>query len=55
MYVPADARTRHLWQEGPGFPTYPRLLLIDRQGILRWDIGIPEELDGRINALLALP
>ncbi len=55
VYVPADDRTRRLWREGPGFPRYPRLLLIDRQGILRWDGGSPEELDERINALLDAP
>jgi RNA polymerase sigma factor (sigma-70 family) len=55
IYVPSDDRTRRLWQEGPGFPSYPRLLLIDRQGILRWDDGRPEELDQRINALLDAP
>ncbi len=55
VYVPADNRTRRLWREGPGFPSYPRLLLIDRQGILRWDGGNPEGLDERINALLNAP
>ena len=39
VYVPGDDRTRRLWREGPDFPSYPKLLLIDRQGVLRWDGG----------------
>ncbi len=55
VYVPGDDRARRLWRDGPGFPSFPRLLLIDRQGILRWDDGNPEELDERINTLLDTP
>jgi thiol-disulfide isomerase/thioredoxin len=55
VFVPVDDRTRRLWADGPGFPSYPRLLLIDRQGILRWDGGSPESLDERTNAMLDAP
>ena len=55
VFVPADDHTRRLWSEGPGLPSYPRLLLIDRAGILRWDGGSPEELDERITKLLDAP
>ena len=54
VFVPGDARTRRLWQEGPGLPSYPRLLLIDRDGLLRWD-GDPGGLDERVGELLARP
>jgi len=54
VFVPGDARTRRLWDEGPGLPSYPRLLLIDRDGVLRWD-GDPGELDERVAELLARP
>jgi thiol-disulfide isomerase/thioredoxin len=51
VFVPGDDRTRRLWTEGPGIASLPRLLLIDREGILRWD-GSPAELEERIAALL---
>ena len=51
VFVPADDRTRFLWKQGPELPSYPRSLLIDRQGILRWDGG-PGELDARVAELL---
>jgi len=54
VFVPNDDRTRRLWADGPGFAGSPRLLLIDREGILRWDGG-PDELDERIAALLDAP
>jgi hypothetical protein len=52
--VPDDARARRLWADGPGFPSYPRVLLIDRDGFLRWDGGT-EDLEKRITSLLELP
>ena len=56
VFVPTnDLRLLRLWSEGPGFPRYPRFLLIDREGVLRWDGGNPEELDQRISALLSYP
>ena len=54
VFVPGDDRTRRLWDEGPGLPSYTRLLLIDRDGVLRWD-GDPGELDERVAELLARP
>jgi thiol-disulfide isomerase/thioredoxin len=51
VYVPADDRTRDLWADGAGISGLPRLFLIDRQGILRWDGG-PHELEERITELL---
>ena len=54
VLVPGDARTRRLWTDGPGLRGTPRLFLIDRKGILRWNGG-PEELENRINELLDEP
>ncbi len=51
VFVPVDDRTRRLWKQGPGLPTYPRSFLIDREGILRWD-GRPDDLEARIDSLL---
>jgi thiol-disulfide isomerase/thioredoxin len=51
VYVPDDARTRGLWADGPGINDLPRLLLIDRQGILCWE-GRPGELEERVTDLL---
>jgi thiol-disulfide isomerase/thioredoxin len=52
VFVPPDDRTRRLWKEGPGLPSYPRLLLLDRDGVLRHDGG-PEELKTQLDRLLA--
>jgi RNA polymerase sigma factor (sigma-70 family) len=54
VYVAGDDRTRRLWSDGPGFPSYPRVLLIDRGGFLRWDGGT-DELEKRIDKLLDAP
>lgn len=35
--VPSDEKTRQLWGEITGIGCVPRLLLIDRQGVLRLD------------------
>ena len=51
VIVPNDARTRRLWTDGPGLQGTPRLFLIDREGILRWNGG-PEGLEKRIAELL---
>ena len=53
LFVPGDDRTRRLWSEGPGIAS-PHLLLIDREGILRW-FGGDEGLKERINALIDAP
>jgi uncharacterized protein (TIGR03067 family) len=52
FFVPNDDRTRRLWREGPGLPSYPRLLLIDRDGVLRWD-GEVAELAERVKEMIA--
>ena len=44
-------RTRRLWNEDSNLPNFPRSLLIDRQGILRWDGG-PDDLEARVESLL---
>ena len=55
-FVPADPRTWNFWSKASGFPRFPGLLLIDRQGILRWDGGNAyEQRFERINALLDAP
>jgi uncharacterized protein (TIGR03067 family) len=56
VFVPAgDLRTLRLWSEGPRLPQYPRFLLMDREGILRWDGADPQELEQRISALIQAP
>jgi thiol-disulfide isomerase/thioredoxin len=50
VFVPVDS-SRRLWKEASDLPNFPRSLLIDRQGILRWDGG-PGELEARIDSLL---
>jgi RNA polymerase sigma factor (sigma-70 family) len=54
VWVPDDDRTRRLWVDGPGIAGLPRLFLIDREGILRWDGGFPGggDLEDKINSLL---
>ncbi len=51
VIVPADDRSFSLWQDASGIHDLPRLLLIDRQGILRWD-GPPAELEKQVEAML---
>ena len=52
VFVPGDEPTRRLWKEGPGLPTFPRTLLIDRRGIQRGDGTTADVHEGRIEALL---
>jgi uncharacterized protein (TIGR03067 family) len=54
VFVPDDDRTRRLWADGPGLRGSPNLLLLDRDGILRWSGG-PEGLEKRITDLLDVP
>ena len=54
VIVSNDARTRRLWTDGPGLRGTPKLFLIDRDGILRWNGG-PDELEKRITDLLDAP
>jgi thiol-disulfide isomerase/thioredoxin len=51
VYVPNDDRTRGLWADGSGISGLPRLFLVDRDGILRWQGG-PDELEQRVVELL---
>ncbi len=53
VYVPADDRTYTLWQDASGIHDLPRLLLIDRQGILRWDGGT-DKLEKQVEAMLRM-
>ncbi len=53
VYLAGDDRARRLWADGPGI-AHPHLLLIDRDGILRW-YGGPEEVKERITKLLDAP
>jgi uncharacterized protein (TIGR03067 family) len=39
VLVTADQKQRELWQEASGIGPIPRLLVIDRQGVLRLDLG----------------
>jgi RNA polymerase sigma factor (sigma-70 family) len=50
VLVPSDAKQRELWQTASGIGTIPRLLVIDRQGILRADN--PTDLDQEVGRLL---
>jgi RNA polymerase sigma factor (sigma-70 family) len=52
VYVPAKEKARALWTEASGIESLPRLLLIDRDGVLRADCG-PGELKDQIARLLA--
>lgn len=55
IFVPVDDRTRDLWAEGTGIAGLPRLLLIDRDGILRWDGTSPMDIEKRLAALMDTP
>jgi RNA polymerase sigma factor (sigma-70 family) len=50
VLVPTDDATQNLWHEATGIDSVPRILLIDRQGILRADN--PQDLKGEIDKLL---
>jgi RNA polymerase sigma factor (sigma-70 family) len=50
--VPDDEQQRNLWEEATGIDTLPRLLLIDRDGILRWDGG-PDQFQEQVTKLFA--
>jgi thiol-disulfide isomerase/thioredoxin len=52
VLVPADDQTRELWREASGIGALPRLLLLDRDGVLRADC-YPGELEEQIARLLA--
>jgi hypothetical protein len=50
-WIPSDTKTRKLWQQASGISAVPRLLLIDRDGILRADGH--DKLEEQIAKLLA--
>jgi thiol-disulfide isomerase/thioredoxin len=49
--VPGDEASGELWEVASGITTLPRLLIVDREGVLRFDCR-PEELEGRLVELL---
>jgi Thioredoxin-like len=53
VVVPADEGIRELWSEASGIEALPRLLIMDRSGILRADCG-PAELKEQITKLLQM-
>ena len=53
VLVPADDKKRELWIEAAGLAGVPRLLIIDRNGILRADCG-PNQLEEEITKWLDL-
>jgi RNA polymerase sigma factor (sigma-70 family) len=54
VLVPADEKRRALWRDAADLAIIPRLLLIDREGILRADCG-PDQLEEEIARLLDRP
>ena len=56
VIVPDDKDVRHLWREAVRVPPIPRVFLIDRQGVLRFDgsfsPGTEGGLEEKIGALL---
>jgi hypothetical protein len=51
VYVPSDDRTRQLWYEASSVSNLPRLILLDREGVVRGDVD-HQRLDVEINKLL---
>jgi RNA polymerase sigma factor (sigma-70 family) len=51
FFVPNAEAQRQLWDDATGITGLPRLLLVDREGILRWDGG-PGEVEQRVEELL---
>ena len=51
VLVPNEEKMRDLWEEATGIEGLPRLLLLDRSGVLRADCG-PGELKDQIGKLL---
>jgi thiol-disulfide isomerase/thioredoxin len=52
VLVPAEEKAREFWAEAAGIESLPRLLLIDRDGVLRADCG-PDALPDQIARLIA--
>jgi RNA polymerase sigma factor (sigma-70 family) len=55
VVVPTEERKKELWEEVMGFNGLPRLLLLDRSGVLRADYCEPFELEDQIDKLLKEP
>ena len=51
VYVLRDARVRELWYAANGIRTLPRLLLIDREGMLRVELD-PRDCEAEIEAFM---
>ena len=54
VYVPTDEATRETWEKAAGIENLPRLLVIDRDGILRYDGG-PGEMEEQVARWLQAP
>ena len=54
VFVPTDEATRETWEKAAGIEGLPRLLVIDRDGILRYDGG-PGEVEEQVNKWLQAP
>lgn len=52
VYVPADERTRELWYEASSLSNLPRLILLDRAGVVRADID-PDQLPDELKKVMA--
>ncbi len=52
VFVPTDEATRATWETAAGIENLPRLLVIDRGGVLRYDGG-PGEVEGQVARWLA--
>jgi RNA polymerase sigma factor (sigma-70 family) len=54
VFVPADEPTREIWESAAGIESIPRLLVIDRDGILRYDGG-PGDMEDQVGRWLQAP
>ena len=53
VWIPGDARTGELWAKASGIASVPRVLLIDRDGVLRADCG-SDQVEKEIKRLLGV-
>lgn len=51
VFIPEDEAVRSLWAEAVGVESIPRLLIIDRKGFLRADVG-PDQVKSIISKML---
>jgi len=54
VFVPTDEETREIWETANGLDNLPRLLVIDRDGVLRYDGG-PGGVDEQVARWLRNP